>query len=105
MNTLITALKNRNADTAGGLDAAIADIGGTRGLSDRGRTVIITNDNVFVYDCSENIYWNPAKAVREFASVNDAEAYARRERVGEANFRAIVKALADEAECDAYGRM
>ena len=103
MNKLTSALAaTRDRDD---IDAAIVAIGGTRGMSFRGRTVVSAGADTYVWDCDASLRFDPALGVKEFASIADAEMYARRERAGDAAFRDMVKALSDEAECDAYGRM
>jgi len=84
----------------GNLDAAIAAIGGARGLCYRGRLVVTAPDAVFAYDAHNLDAYATEPVVYEFATVGDAEAFARRERTGDAQFRRAAAAVAEQANLD-----
>lgn len=94
------AAATREAWCKADLNRAIAAIGGTRGLAHRGRLVVTTTTNVFVWNLEGNRSYSEVAIVTEFATVAEAEAFARRERVGDAHFRRGAEAEAAQAAMD-----
>lgn len=90
----------REACLYASLDAAIAAIGGERGVCHRGRLVVTAPSGVYVYDAANNNAYASESVVTTFASVAEAEAYARRERIGDALFRAHAAAEREREQMD-----
>lgn len=89
-NTIIARSQGRD------LIGAIEQGNYTRGLSHRGRVVLTRGQAVIVVECANMTY----SAVAEFATVAEAEAFARGERRGDAMFRAYVQADEERRRLD-----
>lgn len=93
----------KNLIEATDLDHAVATLGGTRGLSHRGRNVIIIDNAIYVYNVEGAHRFATVPAVTEHSSIEQAESYCRNPRSGDIYIRQMAADAAERASEDGAG--
>jgi hypothetical protein len=85
------------------LDRAVATLGGTRGLSHRGRNVIVVEGTIYVFNVEGTYQFASVPTVTEHSSIEQAERYCRNPRTGDVYIRQMAVDAEERASEDGAG--